>query len=53
MTFYLDKENNILFIVPKKKEKSHVIEDVIKSFKNSKVPYQIIFLDREDELIII
>ena len=53
MTYYLDKENNILFVKPNSKVKLHVMQDVAKAFEKSVIPYKVIILDHEDELVII
>lgn len=53
MTYYLDKENNILFIKPNAIVESHVMQDAAKVFKESGVPYQIIILEYRDELVVL
>lgn len=53
MTYYLDKENNILFIKPNAKVELKAIEDMSKAFEKSRIPYKVIILDLDDELVII
>ena len=53
MTYYLDKENNILFIKPNAKVELKAIEDMSKAFEKSRIPYKVIILDHDDELVII
>lgn len=53
MTYYLDKENNILFIKPDARIESNVILDISKAFEETGIPYKVIILDRDDELVVI
>lgn len=53
MTYYLDKENKILFIKPNAIVESQVMQDAVKAFKESGVPYQIIILEYRDELVVL
>ncbi|MDT0707344.1 hypothetical protein RM577_03450 [Mammaliicoccus sciuri] len=53
MTYYLDKENKILFIKPNAIVESQVMQDAAKAFKESGVPYKVIILDHDAELVII
>ncbi|MDT0754002.1 hypothetical protein [Mammaliicoccus sciuri] len=53
MTYYLDKENNILFIKPNAKVELKTIQDISKLFEELRIPYKVIILDHDDELVII
>lgn len=53
MTYYLDKVNNVLFIKPNAKVELKVILDIPKAFEELRIPYKVIILDRDDELVII
>ena len=53
MTYYVDKENKILFIKPNAKVELKAIQDISKAFEEPGVPYKVIILDHDDELVII
>lgn len=53
MTFYLDKDNKILFIKPNFKVDINVVQDLAKAIENLEIPYKVIYLGPEDELVII
>lgn len=53
MTYYLDKENNILFIKPNAIVESHVLLEAAKAFEESRIPYKVIILDHDDKLVVI
>lgn len=53
MTYYLDKENKILFIKPNAIVESQVMQDTVKAFEESGVPYKVIILDHDDELVVL
>lgn len=53
MTYYLDKVNNVLFIKPNAKVELKVILDIPKAFEETGIPYKVIILDRDDELVVI
>lgn len=53
MTYYLDKENNILFIKPNAKVELNAIQDISRAFEETGIPYKVIILDHDAELVII
>ncbi|MFP4878691.1 hypothetical protein ACLFLH_07025 [Mammaliicoccus sciuri] len=53
MTYYVDKENKILFIKPNAKVELKTIQDISKSFEELRIPYKVIILDHDDELVIL
>ncbi|QYA44813.1 hypothetical protein KYI13_00255 [Macrococcoides bohemicum] len=53
MTFYLDKDNKVLFIKTNFKVDINVVQDLAKAIENLEVPYKVIYLGSEDKLIII
>ncbi|MBF9298212.1 hypothetical protein I3V70_08850 [Staphylococcus schleiferi] len=53
MTYYLDKENNILFIKLNNKTNAQEYNNLVKKIANHELPYKVIILDHDDELVII
>lgn len=53
MTYYLDKENKILFIKPNAIVESQVMQDTAKAFEESRIPYKVVILYYDDELVIL
>lgn len=53
MTYYLDKENKILFIKLNAIFESQVMQDIAKAFEESRIPYKVIILDHDDELVVL
>lgn len=53
MTFYLDKVNKTLFIKLNTKTSTQEYNNLVEKITNYKLPYKVIILDHEDELVII
>lgn len=53
MTFYLDKVNKTLFIKLNTKTSTQKYNNLVDKIANHELPYKVIILDHDDELIII
>jgi len=53
MTFYLDKDNKTLFIKLNNKTNAQEYNNLVEKIANHELPYTIIILDHDDELVII
>ncbi len=53
MTYYLDKENNVLFIKVNSSDENHLIKEIEKSIEDLELPYKIVYLSADNELVII
>lgn len=53
MTYYLDKYNNVLFIKVNSIDEKHLVKEIGESIKDSELPYKIVYLGTDNELIII
>ena len=53
MTFYLDKDNKVFFIKLNTETSTQEYNNLVEKITNYKLPYKVIILDHEDELVII
>lgn len=52
MTFYLDKDNKTLFIKLNNKTNAQEYNNLVEKIANHELPYKVIILDRDDELVV-
>ncbi|WP_239732533.1 hypothetical protein [Mammaliicoccus sp. E-M25] len=53
MTFYLDKDNKVFFIKLNTETNTQEYNDLVEKITNHELPYKVIILDHEDELVFI
>lgn len=53
MTFYLDKDNKVLFIKSNTETSTQEYINLVEKITNYKLPYKVIILEHDNELVII
>ena len=53
MTFYLDKDNKVLFIKSNTEMSTQEYIDLVEKITNYELPYKVIILEHDHELVII